>query len=323
MSRQPKLRPKSYIPGFPDAIYDLSAVQSLSQLESRAGLIDDKHDQRVFRVKRKHVLKACDRCRVKKTKCDGKQPCNRCSAYNHPCLFRERKATQTKVYSRGFVEMLESHHSLVVKALQKLYKLCLNQEGFPGSRSSTEESHEDAEEDTEDLQFLRLLSTSTDSSAASDPSPEPATPPDPSPITSSPVTLSPRTGGPWKWEFPPVPAGHAGQYQSLSQPGFQGISLSRPSLETAHPTSEAKMSQPVGPVPNPDHHYPYYENDHCNGVPSKTCFALPGVSAAPGFRPATTAPGMPVDMLSDYALPMADHQAMYPTVAPGWNYPCG
>ena len=74
MSRHPKLRPKSYIPGFPDAIYDLSAVQSLSQLESRAGLLDDRHDQRVFRVKRKHVLKACDRCRVKKTKvgCSGR-----------------------------------------------------------------------------------------------------------------------------------------------------------------------------------------------------------------------------------------------------------
>lgn len=33
--------------------------------------------------------------------CDGKQPCNRCSAYNHPCLFREKKTTQAKVYSRG------------------------------------------------------------------------------------------------------------------------------------------------------------------------------------------------------------------------------
>ena len=68
MSRQPKLRPKSHIPGFPDAIYNLAAVSSLSQLESRAGLGEEKHDQRVFRVKRKHVLKACDRCRVKKTK---------------------------------------------------------------------------------------------------------------------------------------------------------------------------------------------------------------------------------------------------------------
>lgn len=68
MPKQPKLRPKSHIPGFPEAMYDLSAISSLSHLESRGGLGDEKHDQRVFRVKRKHVLKACDRCRVKKTK---------------------------------------------------------------------------------------------------------------------------------------------------------------------------------------------------------------------------------------------------------------
>lgn len=115
MSWQPKLRPK----GFPHSIDDFAAMASLSELEHRART-EDKRDQRVFRVKRKHVLKACDRCRVKKTKvvpqtptgsgstnlpqCDGKQPCNRCSVYNHPCLFRERKATQTKVYSRGLVQ---------------------------------------------------------------------------------------------------------------------------------------------------------------------------------------------------------------------------
>lgn len=49
-------------------MYDLAGVSSLSQLESRAGLGEERQDQRVFRVKRKHVLKACDRCRVKKTK---------------------------------------------------------------------------------------------------------------------------------------------------------------------------------------------------------------------------------------------------------------
>jgi hypothetical protein len=46
---------------------DFAAMASLSELEHRART-DDKRDQRVFRVKRKHVLKACDRCRVKKTK---------------------------------------------------------------------------------------------------------------------------------------------------------------------------------------------------------------------------------------------------------------
>ncbi|KAJ5491300.1 hypothetical protein N7539_002867 [Penicillium diatomitis] len=100
MTWQPKLRPK----GFPHSLDDF-ALASLTELEHRSRTGEDKRDQRVFRVKRKHVLKACDRCRVKKTKCDGKQPCNRCSVYNHPCLFRERKATQTKVYSRGSVKI--------------------------------------------------------------------------------------------------------------------------------------------------------------------------------------------------------------------------
>lgn len=63
MSWQPKLRPK----GFPHSMDDLAAMASLSELEHRARA-EEKRDQRVFRVKRKHVLKACDRCRVKKTK---------------------------------------------------------------------------------------------------------------------------------------------------------------------------------------------------------------------------------------------------------------
>lgn len=63
MSWQPKLRPK----GYPHSIDDF-AVASLSELEHRSRTGEDKRDQRVFRVKRKHVLKACDRCRVKKTK---------------------------------------------------------------------------------------------------------------------------------------------------------------------------------------------------------------------------------------------------------------
>jgi hypothetical protein len=68
MSRQPKLRPKSHIEGFPDGVYDFPTLASLSQHGHHMAMSEDKPDQRVFRVKRKHVLKACDRCRVKKTK---------------------------------------------------------------------------------------------------------------------------------------------------------------------------------------------------------------------------------------------------------------
>ncbi|KAJ5207811.1 hypothetical protein N7449_002190 [Penicillium cf. viridicatum] len=259
MSWQPKLRPK----GFPHSIDDFAAVAS-SELEHRGRTGEDKRDQRVFRVKRKHVLKACDRCRVKKTKCDGKQPCNRCSVYNHPCLFRERKATQTKVYSRGFVEMLESHHSLVVKALQKLYKLCINNEGFPGEPlaeapdghplthaildrlgliKQAEENADEPDEDSEDLRYLRLLSTSTECSVTAEPSPEPTTPPEPSPTISrppcpipTPISVPSRTAATsWQWDLQPV---HQTSY-SYPDAGYHDLmalqqrsSMSAPDMST-------------------------------------------------------------------------------------------
>ena len=66
MPRQPKLRPKTNIPGLPVNLYNLTAVAQLSELECQQEM--EEKPQRVFRVKRKHVLKACDRCRIKKTK---------------------------------------------------------------------------------------------------------------------------------------------------------------------------------------------------------------------------------------------------------------
>lgn len=67
MPRQPKLRPKTQIPNLPEGLYDFTAVAQLTELECEQAMGEEK-PQRVFRVKRKHVLKACDRCRVKKTK---------------------------------------------------------------------------------------------------------------------------------------------------------------------------------------------------------------------------------------------------------------
>ncbi|KAJ5641964.1 hypothetical protein N7490_005964 [Penicillium lividum] len=349
MSWQPKLRPK----GFPHSIDDY-AVASLSELEHRSRTGDEKRDQRVFRVKRKHVLKACDRCRVKKTKCDGKQPCNRCSVYNHPCLFRERKATQTKVYSRGFVEMLESHHSLVVKALQKLYTFCITNEGFPGEPleeapdghplthaildrlgliTQAEENADEPDEDSEDLRYLRMLSTSTECSATAEPSPEPTTPPGPSPtrisrpsLCTNPTPTPPmtRTAPSWSWDMLHIP--QSGGYPSYADQGYQNL--------MGLPTRSSDLtSLDLGPSEISPHH-----------VDIATSSSLPHGRHEPGFayyldvchdtqpdvkparmhtgimRPLPHQMGLSGDMMNDFPFHTQDSPYI-PGFTPGWSFP--
>lgn len=82
---------------------------------------------------RKRVCKACDRCRLKKSKCDGSNPCSRCKADNAICVFGERKKSHDKVYPKGYVEMLENQQSQLVTGLQELYKRTQNGQGWTGS----------------------------------------------------------------------------------------------------------------------------------------------------------------------------------------------
>lgn len=70
---------------------------------------------------RKRVCKACDRCRLKKSKCDGSSPCSRCKADNAICVFGERKKSHDKIYPKGYVEMLEQQQAQLVQGLQVMY----------------------------------------------------------------------------------------------------------------------------------------------------------------------------------------------------------
>ena len=38
--------------------------------------------------KRRRVTRACDECRRKKIKCDGKQPCTHCTVYSYGMLYQ-------------------------------------------------------------------------------------------------------------------------------------------------------------------------------------------------------------------------------------------
>ncbi|KAI1620757.1 hypothetical protein EDD37DRAFT_612223 [Exophiala viscosa] len=82
---------------------------------------------------RKRVCKACDRCRLKKSKCDGASPCGRCKADNAICVFGERKKSHDKIYPKGYVEMLESQQAQLVSGLQELYKRLQDGQGWTGS----------------------------------------------------------------------------------------------------------------------------------------------------------------------------------------------
>jgi len=52
---------------------------------------------------RRRVPQACDRCRVKKGKCDGKKPvCTRCALDGQMCMFSERKFSKDRVIPKGY-----------------------------------------------------------------------------------------------------------------------------------------------------------------------------------------------------------------------------
>ncbi|GAD94350.1 C6 transcription factor, putative [Paecilomyces variotii No. 5] len=134
--------------------------------------------------------------------------------------------------------MLESQHSLVVKALQRLYKHCVNKEGFPGEplvdvadghplthaildrlgliKQAEEGTDEQSENNEEPLHSPRQLSTSTDYIGTVDPSPEPA-----SPRESTTTEMGPQAIPiPCKWDLPamfPEQHGAYPRYDYLGQ----------------------------------------------------------------------------------------------------------
>lgn len=81
------------------------------------------HTQGLHHIKKKRVGKACDSCRIKKTKYDGKKPCNRCTLDNKICVFTEKKKTKEKKHPSGYVELLEARLDILTRLLEKLIEL--------------------------------------------------------------------------------------------------------------------------------------------------------------------------------------------------------
>ncbi|EPE05543.1 c6 zinc finger domain containing protein [Ophiostoma piceae UAMH 11346] len=71
----------------------------------------------------KRVWKACERCRMKKTKCDGEFPCKRCKDDGLVCTAGTRKKTEYKQIPKGYAEVLENTQVALVATIHKLYAM--------------------------------------------------------------------------------------------------------------------------------------------------------------------------------------------------------
>ncbi|CAG8951664.1 hypothetical protein HYFRA_00005464 [Hymenoscyphus fraxineus] len=105
-----------------------------TKLSSRSSkrTASSSHDHGPVSVDGRHkrVWKACERCRMKKTKCDGESPCKRCKDDGLVCTAGSRKKTEFKQLPRGYAEVLENTQYALIATVQKLYTMVRNNESW-------------------------------------------------------------------------------------------------------------------------------------------------------------------------------------------------
>ncbi|KAI6779163.1 Activator of stress genes-like protein [Emericellopsis cladophorae] len=68
--------------------------------------------------KRRRVTRACDECRRKKIKCDGKQPCTHCSVYSYECTY-DKPSNRRRNPAPQYIEALEGRLQRAETLLRK------------------------------------------------------------------------------------------------------------------------------------------------------------------------------------------------------------
>ncbi|KAL2202674.1 hypothetical protein CC79DRAFT_1280031 [Sarocladium strictum] len=68
--------------------------------------------------KRRRVTRACDECRRKKIKCDGKQPCTHCSVYSYECTY-DKPSNRRRNPAPQYIEALEGRLQRAEALLRK------------------------------------------------------------------------------------------------------------------------------------------------------------------------------------------------------------
>lgn len=127
--------------------------------------------------RKKRAVQACDPCRVKKTKCNGKAPCDRCAAENKPCIFTERRSTDNRTFSADQMLLIQQRLDVCSQSMLALADLVRE-----GRWADLEKLHgqlnecptevtDNAEEETLNVNDVIRLVGRTKTHAVSDPAP--------------------------------------------------------------------------------------------------------------------------------------------------------
>ncbi|KAK7209748.1 hypothetical protein V2G26_016926 [Clonostachys chloroleuca] len=105
-------------------------VHRVSKRASSSAAVSHHHEQVAHTTgmdgRHKRVWKACERCRMKKTKCDGEFPCKRCKDDGLVCTAGVRKKMEYKQLPRGYAEVLENTQFALIATVHKLYSMVRN-----------------------------------------------------------------------------------------------------------------------------------------------------------------------------------------------------
>merc|ERR1712000_734545 len=82
---------------------------------------------------RPRVSRACERCRIKKAKCDGERPCRRCNLDSAVCSFKVRRKPESASATQRYTNLLLQHHSALTAGVLKLYSKMLHAGQWEGS----------------------------------------------------------------------------------------------------------------------------------------------------------------------------------------------
>ncbi|POS83760.1 hypothetical protein EPUL_004137 [Erysiphe pulchra] len=101
-------------------------IQSRTLKRQRSDCSDGEDSDTTPRKQYKRVSKACERCRLKKTKCDGEIPCQRCTNDMVVCCEGTRKKGRSKTVAESCVELLECQQNKLIAGHLKMYKIMVD-----------------------------------------------------------------------------------------------------------------------------------------------------------------------------------------------------